>query len=429
MIILRGALMLSMVAGNMAAGGMRNEVTLQTYQQCARAYLQNTTPEVTGSKKAWLDRALELTDKKTTILEIGSGFGRDALYMQQQGYQVACTDAVPAFLDMLQEQGLRPYKLNALTDPFGGPFGMLYANFVFLHFTRAELKAVLSKAYKSLQSNGILAFSVKPGDGEGWEQEKLGGMRYFCYWRSDELKALLEQALFQVIWMEEVEFMSPRLNRAPVRSGCLQVIARKQDKKEAAVTKYVLIGGYASKAADGGKAACEEMVKGFQEPIKMLICLFARPAEGWASKFEEDKAFIAGHLPGRAIHFRMASVEDFAQEVAWADVIYLRGGDTPTLMTLLNKDRSWLQHLTGKTVVGTSAGACVVAAYDYDLDHHHFSKNLGLLPIKVIPHFRSDYGGPTTDWDGMYRDLAGYQDQSLEVVTLREGEFRVFERV
>ncbi|MBM3893547.1 hypothetical protein FJ365_04075 [Candidatus Dependentiae bacterium] len=197
--------------------------------------------------------------------------------------------------------------------------------------------------------------------------------------------------------------------------------------EEKLMTKYILIGGFASKAADRGKAVCEEMVKGFTQPVKLLICLFARPEEGWASKFEEDKLFIAGHLPSVQLEMRMATRDDFAQQVQWADVIYLRGGDTPQLLAALRKNATWMQYLAGKTVVGTSAGACVIAQYDYDIDHFKLSENLGLLPFKVLPHYRSDYGAPHVNWDKIEQELLAYKEP-LELITLREGEYRVFEQ-
>ena len=194
------------------------------------------------------------------------------------------------------------------------------------------------------------------------------------------------------------------------------------------MTRYVLIGGFASKATDGGIGVCKEMVRGFQEPVKILICLFARPEAGWTSKFEEDKAFFAERLPNTQLTMKMASIANFADEVAWADVIYLRGGDTPTLVKALQADLSWTKHLAGKTVVGTSAGACALAQYDYDVDHFKLSDNLGLLPIKVLPHYRSDYGAPHVNWDSIEKTLSNYKEP-LELVLLREGEYRVFEQI
>jgi peptidase E len=125
---------------------------------------------------------------------------------------------------------------------------------------------------------------------------------------------------------------------------------------------------------------------------------------------------------------KMASIANFADEVAWADVIYLRGGDTPTLVKALQADLSWTKHLAGKTVVGTSAGACALAQYDYDVDHFKLSDNLGLLPIKVLPHYRSDYGAPHVNWDSIEQTLSNYKEP-LELVLLREGEYRVFEQI
>ena len=60
------------------------------------------------------------------------------------------------------------------------------------------------------------------------------------------------------------------------------------------MTKYILVGGYIHKAQDGGKAFCEELVKGFNEnrPIKILDCMFARPRESWEEKINQDIDFF-----------------------------------------------------------------------------------------------------------------------------------------
>ena len=56
---------------------------------------------------------------------------------------------------------------------------------------------------------------------------------------------------------------------------------------------------------------------------------------------------------------------------------------------------------------------------------------LGILPIKFLPHYQSDYGkndsrGPI-DWEKGRLELKNYADQSLPVYALKEGEFVVIE--
>jgi len=56
---------------------------------------------------------------------------------------------------------------------------------------------------------------------------------------------------------------------------------------------------------------------------------------------------------------------------------------------------------------------------------------LGILPIRFIAHFNSNYGtsdprGPI-DWNEAYAQLEKYGDITLPIIALEEGEFVVFE--
>ena len=57
---------------------------------------------------------------------------------------------------------------------------------------------------------------------------------------------------------------------------------------------------------------------------------------------------------------------------------------------------------------------------------------LGILPIKFLAHFKSDFGGDDPrgpiDWDNSYEELKAYQDKDLPIYALKEGEYKVFER-
>lgn len=190
------------------------------------------------------------------------------------------------------------------------------------------------------------------------------------------------------------------------------------------MTKYILIGGYPSKASDGGKSFCEEFIKGFNEPIRILDCIFARPRETWEEVFADDKEFFRKHLPNKKFEIQLADPEKFIEQVKWANVIYLRGGRTSQLIELLNKNKGWYKELDGKTLAGTSAGANAIAKYYYGLDSLKLCEGLGLLPIKVIVHWRSDYNAPNIDWDKAYSELKKYKED-LPIITLAEGQFEL----
>lgn len=177
--------------------------------------------------------------------------------------------------------------------------------------------------------------------------------------------------------------------------------------------RYILVGGYPWKATDGGKAFAEACVEGTKDPAIILVCLFAREESEWGQAYSEDIARFTAQLPDRQLKFIMATREQFAEQVAQADVIYLRGGATEQLVTALRENIAWLDNLDGKTLVGTSTGADAIATYYY---------GLGLLPIKVLVHYESDYGDGTINWREVYKDLDAYKE-SLEVLPIREGQF------
>lgn len=195
------------------------------------------------------------------------------------------------------------------------------------------------------------------------------------------------------------------------------------------MTKYILAGGYVHKADDGGRAFCQELVKGIDKtPVKILVCLFAQPKESWEEKFKGDQEFFSKFISN--FDLELATEEQFTSQVKNSDVIFIKGGHTRTLMEFLAKNTEWLEYLDGKVFAGTSAGAEAIAKYYFVTKTMRNGEGLGLLPIKFIPHWRSTYFDDEPqgiDWEKIYSDFKGYKED-LEIVVLKEGEFRVFEK-
>lgn len=193
------------------------------------------------------------------------------------------------------------------------------------------------------------------------------------------------------------------------------------------MTKYIIVGGYVHKASDGGKAFCEELVKGIDEkPIKILECMFARNLEDWESSLEKDREFFNKFISD--FELELADLENFTEQVKNSDVIYLRGGHTRKIMELLTKNLDWVKELDGKVLAGTSAGADAIAKYYVVLSTKRVGEGLGLLPVKFIPHWDSDYSdeeAQNINWQEELDKLKVYKEE-LPIYTLREGEFKVF---
>lgn len=179
-----------------------NDRTLQSYQNQTERYVEGT-PAGDSALQEWTDSCLELIPADGTILEIGSGFGRDAEYIRQRGFTIECSDAVPNFITILKQKGFKARMLNVLTDPIDGLYNMVFADGVLLHFTPEEAARVTRKIHDALRDNGIFALRVKKGHGAEWTDAKLGEPRYFYYWQPAELKQMLEACGFEWVAMSE----------------------------------------------------------------------------------------------------------------------------------------------------------------------------------------------------------------------------------
>lgn len=176
-----------------------NEITLRSYENHAEEFISGTPHDMIGDTKIWIDSLLAVLSSSAQILELGSGFGRDAAYMQEKGYSLELTDGAQVFVDLLKQQSQPVRLLNIVTDDLGGNYDMIFANAVFEHFPRAVLGLILEKIHRALKVPGLLGFSVREGRGEHWSSEKLGAPRYFCRWEAGAMDALLRKANFQVL--------------------------------------------------------------------------------------------------------------------------------------------------------------------------------------------------------------------------------------
>lgn len=161
----------------------RNQQTISAYHADAAGYEANTVvdPSENHPARAWIDYALTVLGVRYDLshlpaLEISSGTGRDADYLESCGVPVRRTDAVPAFVQALRDKGHVADTLNALTDDLGGPYCMVFANGVFPHFSDAQARHVITKAYDSLAPDGLLVLSMKITDVmRHWHQGTIEG--------------------------------------------------------------------------------------------------------------------------------------------------------------------------------------------------------------------------------------------------------------
>jgi hypothetical protein len=175
-----------------------NESTLQVYEEKSAEYIAGTPPKMTSDVSGWIERMIAFLSS-SMILEIGSAFGREADFFESKGCLVQRTDAAQSFVNLLTRKGHSAYTLNAITDDLGGPWGLIFANCVFLHFTKEEFRTTLVKILDSLDTRGVLGFAVKRGKGSEWHSQKVGSPRFFQYWNQQELHSLLAETGFELL--------------------------------------------------------------------------------------------------------------------------------------------------------------------------------------------------------------------------------------
>lgn len=179
-----------------------DDITLAAYQASADRYIARTRP-ATPALRGFLDRFAGMAGSGQ-VLEIGSGPGRDAGYLEEHGVRVTRSDATPAFVARLRAAGHHARLLDVRSDDLGGPYDGVLANAVLLHLSREQFRAAMHRVRQAVTGGGLLAVTLKEGDGEQWSTAKLGLPRHFTYWREAALRAVLQDTGWDVTFLEHV---------------------------------------------------------------------------------------------------------------------------------------------------------------------------------------------------------------------------------
>lgn len=158
-------------------------VTLAAYERYAAQYIERTPT----TRSSLVDDLIALAPVGSTVLELGSGPGRDAAALEDAGLRVHRSDGATSFVDRFRSAGIEARVLDVRSDDFGGPYDALFANAVLLHVPRPTLAAVLERGLRAVRIGGVLATSFKKGDGDAWSDKKLDAPRHFTYWHEADL--------------------------------------------------------------------------------------------------------------------------------------------------------------------------------------------------------------------------------------------------
>jgi 2-polyprenyl-3-methyl-5-hydroxy-6-metoxy-1,4-benzoquinol methylase len=179
----------------LTAGALANtQRTVQSYEGFARQYDTLVKAKRPPHIEEALRRLVQCLPPGGSVLEIGSGSGRDADVLESLGVVVRRTDAAQAFVDLMAERGKQAELLNVVTDELGGPYDGVLAMAVLIHVDRAHVDGVLRKIHAALKPGAAFLVAMRKGEGE------TGGDYHTVYWTRDAFAGRLATAGLAVEW-------------------------------------------------------------------------------------------------------------------------------------------------------------------------------------------------------------------------------------
>jgi 2-polyprenyl-3-methyl-5-hydroxy-6-metoxy-1,4-benzoquinol methylase len=185
-----------------------NHRTVGSYERIARDYADDTAPGPDGTRDfggAALRRLVAAVPAGGTALEVGSGPGWDADFVEASGVPVRRTDLTQAFIDLQAARGKVVDRLDVTTDDLGGPYDAVLALAVLQHVERPQLPAVVARIAGALAPGGLFLVSLREGDGEQWEVGDSGNPYFTVLWREPDFCDVLEDAGLRLDWRSSSE--------------------------------------------------------------------------------------------------------------------------------------------------------------------------------------------------------------------------------
>jgi len=176
-----------------------NGRTVAAYENYARRYAANVSPQPSECGASALRRLADMLPSGGHVLDIGSGPGWDADFLEGLGVRVHRTDVTQSFRDFQAERGQRVEALNVLTDEITETYDGILMLCVLQHFERTQLDAVLLKLVNALKDEGAMLLSHPLGQDEFWEHTASGDYRV-VRWSSAALDERLLRSGFAVTW-------------------------------------------------------------------------------------------------------------------------------------------------------------------------------------------------------------------------------------
>ncbi len=182
---------------------MDKRIRIDLREAYDRQASQRDASGISGWKSKERDDFLSLLKQegKRTLLEIGSGPGRDGLFFQENGFDVTCIDLSPENINLCRRKGLKSYVMDMSNMFFhDNSFDAVYSLNSMLHLSKTELPGVLRTIESLLNPEGLFYMGVYGGnDFEGIrEHDWAEPERFFSYYTDDHLREVVS-GVFEIL--------------------------------------------------------------------------------------------------------------------------------------------------------------------------------------------------------------------------------------
>lgn len=202
-----------------ASRSASNVSTLIGYEGCADDYADTTAPKPMADDQPALVELLKSVPPGSRLLEIGSGPGWDADWLEERGLAVRRTDGAASFVQLQVSRGRQAGRLDVIKDPLGGPYDGIVALHVLQHVERETLPSVFAAIAGAIRDGGAFLLALREGQGETTEIGSKGNEYYVALWPRSEIIASLSALGFGLLWSRSFDGREGRWLSALFRKG------------------------------------------------------------------------------------------------------------------------------------------------------------------------------------------------------------------
>ncbi|MBI5034252.1 MAG: class I SAM-dependent methyltransferase [Chloroflexi bacterium] len=182
---------------------MIDHITQHTYDNIAPEFarVNATMPE---KLIVAMQRFIALVGNSATVLDLGSGTGRDSVYMQSCGLNVVSADFSMGMLSQAKMIGVKNLvQMDMRTISFSDRcFQGVWCCASLLHLPKQFVSGTLTEIHRVLVHQGIFFLAIQVGASEGYEPNPYASPpleRFFARYSQPEIESLLHANSFQVI--------------------------------------------------------------------------------------------------------------------------------------------------------------------------------------------------------------------------------------